>query len=124
MAALAAGVATFDGVDMAAAEAKSAALAALFADGAAMLADVIVEPPVPRHGAQVIVRHPHARRVMAALIARGVIGDCRPPDRMRFGFPALYTRFADVAAAVAALAAVLESGEWQGPQFDSLGVVS
>jgi len=124
MAALAAGVATFDGVDMAAAEAKSAALARVFARLAATIGGVTVEVPVPRHGAQVIVRHPHARRVMAALIARGVIGDCRPPDRMRFGFPALYTRFADAAAAVAALAAVLDSGEWQGPQFDVLGVVS
>ena len=124
MAALAAGVATFDGVDMAAAEAKSAALARVFARLAATIGGVTVEQPVPRHGAQVIVRHPHARRVMAALIARCVIGDCRPPDRMRFGFPALYTRFADAAAAVAALAAVLDSGEWQGPQFDSLGVVS
>jgi len=124
MAALAAGVATFDGVDMAVAEAKSAALARVFARLAATIGGVTVEVPVPRHGAQVIVRHPHARRVMAALIARGVIGDCRPPDRMRFGFPALYTRFADAAAAVAALAAVLDSGEWQGPQFDVLGVVS
>ena len=124
MAALAAGVATFDGVDMAAAEAKSAALAELFARLAATIGGVTVEVPVPRHAAQVIVRHPHARRIMAALIARGVIGDCRPPDRMRFGFPALYTRFADAAAAVAALAAVVDSGEWQGPQFDTLGVVS
>jgi kynureninase len=125
MAALAAGVATFDGVDMAVAEAKSAALAALFAELAGALGGAItVEAPVPRHGAQVIVRHASARRVMAALIARGVIGDCRPPDRMRFGFPALYTRFADVVAAVAALGAVLASGEWQDARFDALGLVS
>ena len=125
MVALAAGVATFDGVDMVMAEAKSAALAALFARLAArIVGEIVVEAPVPRHGAQVIVRHPQARRVMAALIARGVVGDCRPPDRMRFGFPALYTRFADVAAAVAALAAVLENGEWQDSAHDALGVVS
>jgi kynureninase len=125
MAVLAAGVATFDDVDMAAVEARSAALASMFAELAGVISGAItVEVPVPRHGAQVIVRHPKARRVMAALIARGVIGDCRPPDRMRFGFPALYTRFADVTAAVTALAAVLDSSEWQGPQFDTLGVVS
>ena len=44
---------------------------------------------------------------MAALIARGVIGDFRPPDRMRFGFPALTTRFVDAWDAAAALADVL-----------------
>jgi kynureninase len=125
MAALAAGVATFDGVAMADAEAKSAALAALFARLASALGgDIRVEAPAPRHGAQVVVRHPAARRVMAALIARGVIGDCRPPDRMRFGFPALYTRFVDVVGAVAALRAVLDSGEWRDSRFDQLGVVS
>jgi kynureninase len=125
MVALAAGVATFDGVDMAAAEAKSAALAARFARLAAGIGgEIVVETPSPRHGAQVVIRHPQARRVMAALIARGVIGDCRPPDRMRFGFPALYTRFADVGAAVATLTTVLGNGEWRDARFDALGMVS
>lgn len=126
MAALAAGVATFAGVDMAAAEAKSAALAQCFARlAAARCPGVAVEMPHRlRHGAQVVLRHPQARRVMAALIAHGVIGDCRPPDRMRFGFPALYTRFADIGIAVDTLAAVLASGEWQDARFDALGQVS
>ncbi len=125
LAALESGLATFDGVDMAAAEAKSAALVALFAELAAALPGITVDQPGPgRHGCQIIVRHAEARRVMAALIARGVIGDVRPPDRLRFGFPALTTRFADVLDAVAALGAVLASGEWQDARFDTLGVVS
>jgi kynureninase len=125
LAALDCGVATFDGVDMVAAEAKSAALVALFARLAAGLPGVTVEPPAEgRHGCQLIVRHPEARRVMAALIARGVIGDMRPPDRMRFGFPALTTRFVDAWDAVATLGAVLASGEWRDARFDTLGVVS
>ncbi len=126
MTALAAGVATFDGIAMADAEAKSVALVRTFA---ALVAThcpgVAVEPPAAgRHGAQLILRHSHGRRVMAALIARGVIGDFRPPDRLRFGFPALYTRFTDLWDAAQALAAVLESGEWQAARFDTLGVVS
>jgi kynureninase len=125
MRALEAGVATFDGIDMAVAEAKSRALVQLFAAGAAEIAGISVDPlPTGRHGAQCIIRHPQARRVMTALIARGVIGDCRPPDAMRFGFPALTTRFADIGLALAALQAVLASGEWQEARFAPVGVVS
>jgi kynureninase len=125
LAALECGVATFEGVDMRQAEAKSAALVALFAKLVEGLPGVTVEPPSPaRHGCQLIVRHPEARRVMAALIARGVIGDMRPPDRLRFGFPALTTRFTDAFEAAAILGDVLASGEWQHVPPEALGVVS
>ncbi|OYQ26771.1 kynureninase [Sandarakinorhabdus cyanobacteriorum] len=125
MRALEAGVATFAGIDLAQAEAKSRALVHLFADGAAGLPGVTVDaPPAGRHAAHVIIRHPQARRVMAALIARGVVGDMRPPDAMRFGFPALTTRYADVGLALAALQAVLASGEWQDERFAPRGMVS
>jgi kynureninase len=125
MRALEAGVATFDGIDLAQAEAKSRQLVHLFAAGAATLPGVTVDaPPAVRHGAHVIIRHPEARRVMTALIARGVIGDMRPPDAMRFGFPALTTRFADVGLALDALQAVLTSGEWREERFAPKGMVS
>jgi kynureninase len=125
MRALEAGVATFDGINMAQAEAKSCALARLFALHAARLPGITVDLlPTGRHGAQCIIRHPQARRVMIALIARGVVGDMRPPDAMRFGFPALTTRHADIGLALAALAAVLDSGEWQDDRFAPKGIVS
>lgn len=125
MRALEAGVATFDDIDLAQAEAKSRALVQLFATGAAALPGVTVDaPPAGRHAAHVIIRHKAARRVMTALIARGVIGDMRPPDAMRFGFPALTTRFADIGLALAALEAVLASGEWEEERFAPKGVVS
>ncbi|WP_310476071.1 aminotransferase class V-fold PLP-dependent enzyme [Sandarakinorhabdus sp.] len=125
MRALEAGVATFDGIDLAQAEAKSRQLVQLFAAGAATLPGVRVDAsPQGRHGAHVIIRHAAARRVMTALIARGVIGDMRPPDAMRFGFPALTTRFADVGLALTAIEQVLASGEWQDERFAPKGVVS
>ncbi len=124
LAALDAGVATFAGIDMAAAEAKSAALVVTFRDlVAAHCPAMAIDRPHGRHGCQATLRHPDGRRIMAALIARGVIGDFRPPDGLRFGFPALYTRFVDAWDAVAALAAVLASGEWRDARFDSLGTV-
>ena len=55
--------------------------------------------------------------IVQALIARGVIGDFRAPDLLRFGFTPLYTRFVDIWDAVEQLAAVLESGEWRRPEF-------
>ncbi|WP_303782943.1 kynureninase [Sandarakinorhabdus limnophila] len=125
MRALEAGVATFDGIDLAAAESKSRQLVHLFAAGAATLPGVTVDaPPAVRHGAHVIIRHPEARRLMTALIARGVIGDMRPPDAMRFGFPALTTRFVDIGLALEALQAVLTSGEWREERFAPKGIVS
>jgi kynureninase len=55
--------------------------------------------------------------IMQALIARGVIGDFRAPDILRFGFTPLYTRFVDVWDAVDRFQQVLVSGEWRDPRF-------
>ena len=55
--------------------------------------------------------------IVQALIARGVIGDFRAPDILRFGFSPLYTRFVDVWDAVERLDEVLVSGEWRDPRF-------
>ena len=68
-------------------------------------------------GSQVSYAHASAWPIMQALIARGVIGDFRAPDLLRFGFTPLYTRFVDVWDAVATLADVLRSGAWQAAQF-------
>ena len=54
---------------------------------------------------------------MQALIERGVIGDFRAPDVLRFGFAPLYTSFEDVWRAVRTLAEVLGSDCWREPQY-------
>ncbi|UMR30201.1 kynureninase [Massilia sp. MB5] len=61
-----------------------------------------------RRGSQVSFTHAHGYAVMAALIARGVIGDYREPAIMRFGFTPLYTSFADVWDAVEILKQILD----------------
>ncbi len=63
-----------------------------------------------RRGAHVALRHPQAWPVCRALIEEGVVGDFREPDILRLGFPALYTRFADVWDALDRVRSVVASG--------------
>jgi len=68
-------------------------------------------------GTQVSLRHPEAYAVMQALIARGVIGDFRQPDIMRFGLTPFYLRFGDVFRAAEILGEIMASGAWDRPEF-------
>ena len=61
---------------------------------------------------------------MQALIARGVIGDFRAPDLMRFGFAPLYIRHTDVWDAVAVLKEILEARAWDAPEFHARAAVT
>ena len=120
--ALAEGLATFEGVDLAALGKKGARLGDLFLRlSAERLAAFGVTPASPRdaaeRGSQVSLRHPDAYPVMQALIARGVVGDFREPDLLRFGFAPLYTRYRDIRDALAALETVLANGEYRRERF-------
>jgi kynureninase len=76
-------------------------------------------------GSQVSFAHPtHGYEIMQALIARGVIGDFRAPDLLRFGFTPLYTRFVDVYDAVERWRRVLDSGEWRDARFSVRATVT
>ena len=78
-----------------------------------------------QRGSQVSFAHADAGYpLMQALIARGVIGDFRAPDILRFGFTPLYTRFVDVWDAVAHLQQVLQSGEWREARFNQRAAVT
>jgi kynureninase len=76
-------------------------------------------------GSQVnLARNEGAYAIVQALIARGVIGDFRAPDVLRFGFTPLYTSFVDVWDAVEHLRQVLESGEWKEARFNQKAAVT
>ena len=76
-------------------------------------------------GSQVaLARSEGAYAIVQALIARGVVGDFRAPDVLRFGFTPLYLRFVDGWDAVEHLTQVLDSGEWREPRFNRKAAVT
>ena len=75
-------------------------------------------------GSQVSFAHEHGYAIMQALIERGVIGDFRAPDILRFGFTPLYVGYADVWTAVDILADVMQSGVWQDARFNIRSAVT
>ena len=70
-----------------------------------------------RRGSQFSIAHPAAYPIMQALIARGVIGDVRMPDILRFGLTPLTLRYTDLWDAMAVLRGVMATGEWREPAF-------
>lgn len=127
LAALDAALDVWDGVDMADVRRTSIALCELFIE--------LVEAQCPalelasprdgtRRGSQVSFRHPHGYAVMQALIDRGVIGDFRAPDILRFGFTPLYIGEAEVRVAVAVLRQVMDGGLWDRPDYHRKAAVT
>lgn len=112
MLALEASLDVWDGVGIDAVRAKSLALTDFFLECVAAYAPegrvTSVTPAAhAERGSQVALRCEDAEPVMAALIARGVVGDLRRPDVLRFGFTPLYVGFADAERAARVLADVL-----------------
>jgi kynureninase len=77
-----------------------------------------------QRGLHVSFAHPDGYAIIQALIARGVIGDFRDPDILRFGFSPLYLRHVDVVDAVEILREVLETRAWDTPQFRTRAAVT
>jgi kynureninase len=129
MAALEEGLKTFDGIDMRAVRAKSKALGDLFLSLVkTRCADAGFEIACPkdsqRRGSQVSLKHADGYAIMQALIDKGVIGDFRALDTLRFGFAPLYTRYVDVWNAVEKLAAIMSSETWRQERFQVRAAVT
>jgi kynureninase len=119
--ALDAGLDTFADIRMADVEAKARSLLELFiAEVEARCGDEVRlfgPRDLAARGSHVCFAHPEGYAVMQALIARGIVGDFRAPDLMRFGFTPLYTSFEDAWRAADALADILAIREWDQPRF-------
>ncbi|MER6167170.1 kynureninase [Streptomyces violaceorubidus] len=97
-----------EGVSVAAVRTKSLALTDFFLRCVGeYVPDGRVESVTPaahaERGSQVALRCDDAGEVMKRLIERGVVGDYRAPDVLRFGFTPLYVGFADVERAARVL---------------------
>lgn len=123
LAALDAALDVFGGADLRAIESKARALgdAFLAAGEAAGLTPVRIEG---RRGGHVAFRHPDGYAIVQALIARGVIGDFRAPDILRFGFAPLYLSYTDVWRAGAILREIMAGGFWRDPAYARRGRVT
>jgi kynureninase len=92
-------------------------LARLFDHAAPGMFRRVTPDDLARCGSQLCLAHPDAYAIMQALIARGVIGDFRAPDILRFGITPLTLSYADLWHAAATLGAVMAENAWRGSSF-------
>ncbi|CAM5550539.1 Kynureninase [Mycolicibacterium aubagnense] len=127
MAALDAAMDAWEGVSMADVRKQSIALADLFIrEVEARCPELTLASPRngEERGSQVSFRHPEGYAIMQALIARGVIGDFRAPDAVRFGFTPLYIGEQEVLGAVGVLEDVMNNKRWDEPQYRKKALVT
>ena len=126
-AALDAALDVWDDVDIGDVRARSMELSNLF------IAEVeercpeleLVSPrPAEDRGSQVSFRFEHAYPAMQALIDRGVIGDFRAPDVMRFGIAPLYLDAGDMIRAAGILAEIVAGRLWERPRYQERRAVT
>lgn len=120
MASLSVAMDIWDMADMADVRAKSIELTELFIQRVeATCPDLTLASPRDpmQRGSQVSFRFAEGYAAMQALIARGVIGDFRAPDIMRFGFTPLYIDETDVEQAVDILADIMRNSQWDRPEY-------
>ena len=116
--ALESGLKLWADIDIGAVEAKSAALWNIFHAAGTAAGLECVTPANPRdRGSHISFRHPQAYEIVQALIARGVIGDFRDPDIMRFGLTPLMLSHADIWRAGEMLREIVGSGSYRQPEF-------
>jgi kynureninase len=117
----------WEGVDMADLRKKSIELCDLFIrEVEARCPQLVLNSPRDgqRRGSQVSFRHPEGYAIMQALIARGVIGDFRAPDAIRFGFTPLYIGEEEVLGAVRILADIMADRLWDREEYKRKAVVT
>jgi len=117
----------WDGVSMADVRAKSVELIDLFIrEVETRCPELELASPRDgtRRGSQVSFCHPEGYAIMQALIARGVVGDFRAPDSIRFGITPLYIDESDIRNAAAILEEIMTKRLWDRPEFRRKALVT
>lgn len=127
MAALDAAMDIWDTVDMTALRRASIALTEQFIAGveAACPMLTLASPrDAAQRGSQVSFRFADGYAAMQACIARGLVGDFRAPDIMRFGFTPLFIDAGDVDRAISVIADVMQNRLWDDPAYQQRAAVT
>ena len=127
MAALEASLDIWDHVDMAALRAQSIMLCDLLISEVARVCPglKLVSPREGNHrGSQVSFAFDEGYAAIQALIARGVVGDFRAPNIMRFGICPLYIGEQDIRAAAAHICDIISQRLWDTPEFLKRNIVT
>ncbi len=117
----------WDGVDMCELRAASVALSDLFIQEVeARCPQLRLASPrnASERGSQVSFAFEHGYAAMQTIIDRGVIGDFRAPNVMRFGFTPLYLDHDDVMAAAQIIQEVLTEELWRDPKYQVRAAVT
>ena len=117
----------WDGVEMADIRAASIALSERFiAEVEARCPQLTLASPrdAQARGSQVSFAFEHGYAAMQALIDRGVIGDFRAPNIMRFGFTPLYLDEADIVSAAETIEDVISNELWRDAKYQSVSRVT
>ncbi len=127
LAALDAALDAWDGVTMEAVRARSIELSERFIREVETRCPELelASPRDPQaRGSQVSFRFHEGYAGMQALIAKGVIGDFRAPDIMRFGFTPLYLSEDDVVRAAEILEEIMQGRLWDTPEHKTRSKVT
>jgi kynureninase len=129
MVALNEGLATFNGIDLVEVRKKSLALSDVFlslmSTHCGPLGFTCVSPMAHAdRGSHLSFAHADAYPIMQAIIDRGVIGDFRQPNLLRFGFTPLYTRFTDCWDAVNIIRDVVTAESFRAPLYQQRNQVT
>lgn len=127
MAALEASLDIWDRVEIAEVRARSLALGDLFIDEIERRCPSLklVTPRAhAQRGSQVSFAFEGGYAAMQALIARGVIGDFRAPDIMRFGITPLYVGEAEIVGAAGIIEEVIAGEVWRQPEYQVVNAVT